>query len=99
LEGVQDGKNYLLQARADFEAKKFPEAIASLDLLKASQPPLDDEAWWLYGQSFEANSPARNIKAALDAYRHITSDFPQSARYDAALGRMAYLNKFYFDIR
>jgi hypothetical protein len=91
--------DYLSQAHADFKAGKFPEVISSLDLLRGMTPALDDEVWWLYGQSFEANSPARDIKAALDSYRHITQDFPQSVYYDPARGRIAYLNKFYFDIR
>jgi hypothetical protein len=90
--------DYIAQARAAAEAGNHPAAIAALDLLRATAAP-DDEAWWLYGQSFEANSPARDVKAALDAYRHITRDFPESLRFQAAQGRMAYLNKFYFDIR
>jgi hypothetical protein len=35
----------------------------------------------------------------MDAYRHITTGFPESARYEDARSRIAYLNKFYFNIR
>jgi hypothetical protein len=91
--------DYLAQARGAFDAGNFAGAISALDLFRYSSPALDDEAWWLYGQSFEANSPARDIKAALDSYQHITREFPQSPRYDTARSRIAYLNKFYFNIR
>jgi hypothetical protein len=98
-EAVTVAPDYLTEARTAFDAKNFGGAIAALDLLRYSSPVLDDEAWWLYGQSFEANSPARDIKSAIDSYQHIIRDFPRSSRYDAAQGRIAYLNKFYFNIR
>jgi hypothetical protein len=91
--------DYLGQARATFDAGNFAGTISALDLLRYAAPALDDDAWWLYGQSFEANGPARDIKAAVDAYQHITREFPQSPHYDAARSRIAYLNKFYFNIR
>jgi outer membrane protein assembly factor BamD (BamD/ComL family) len=86
------------KARADFNEKNYASVISVLDRL-AYESVLDDEAHWLYGQSFEANGPARNIKAALGSYQNILRDFPESRYYGDAQSRVAYLNKFYFDIR
>jgi len=92
-------EDYFNRARNDFNAKNYPAVIAALDNYKEKNPSLDDETYWMYGQSFEANSPARNIKAALDSYKHITNEFPLSRYYDGAKERISYLNKFYFNIR
>jgi hypothetical protein len=91
--------DYLTEARSGFTAGKFPQTVSALDRFREDNPALTDEAWWLYGQSFESNSEVRDIKAAVDAYRHIVEDFPQSSYYDKARGRIAYLNRFFFNIR
>jgi hypothetical protein len=88
----------LREAREAADAKRHPQAIGLLNELRVIAPGLNDEAWWLYGQCFEAASPARDIKGALDAYTAIVRGFPASRRYRAALNRIAYLNKFYFNI-
>jgi hypothetical protein len=92
------GVGLMPKARTDFDAKKYADVISALDTL-AYEAALDDEAYWLYGQSFEANSPSRNIKAALAAYQSLIRNFPMSKYYEDAEGRVAYLNKFYIDIR
>jgi hypothetical protein len=88
----------LREAREAAEAKRYPQAIGLLNGFRVIAPGLNDEAWWLYGQCFEAASPARDIKGALAAYTAIVRGFPASRRYRAALNRIAYLNKFYFNI-
>jgi hypothetical protein len=88
----------LREAREAVAAQKYPEAIALLDRL-GSQTELNDEAWWLYGQSLEAASPARDIRSALYAYSRIVRDYPQSRHYKNAQNRIAFLNRFYFNIR
>jgi hypothetical protein len=88
----------LREAREAAAAKRYTQAIGLLNEFRASNPDLNDEAWWLYGQCFEASSLARDIKGALDAYTAIVRGFPASNRYKAALNRIAYLNKFYFNI-
>jgi hypothetical protein len=63
-------------------------------------PAGSDEAFWLYGQSLEANNEAtRNIRFALDYYRRLVQEYPQSTRYDEAQRRIAYLERFYFSIQ
>jgi hypothetical protein len=91
--------DYLSSARASFDAGRFDEALASLDRYRERYPAGSDEAWWLYGQCFESPGAARNIRASVDAYRHIVRDFPQSTRRSAAQNRIAFLERFYFNIR
>lgn len=89
----------LLQAaREAVAAEKYPDAIALLDRLER-RTALNDEVWWLYGQAFEAASPARDIRGALDAYSRVARDYPQSRYYKDAQNRIAFLNRFYFNIR
>ncbi|MDR2445461.1 MAG: hypothetical protein LBD44_05955 [Spirochaetaceae bacterium] len=90
--------NLLREAREAVAAEKYQDAIVLLDRLER-QAALNDEAWWLYGQAFEAASPARDIRSALDAYSCIVRDYPQSAYYKNAQNRIAFLNRFYFNIR
>jgi hypothetical protein len=47
----------------------------------------------------EAAPPARDILSALDAYSSIIRDYPQSKYYKNAQNRIAFLNKFYLNIR
>jgi hypothetical protein len=93
-----DPGDLLREAREAVTAEKYPDAIALLDRLE-DHAALNDEAWWLYGQAFEAASPARDIRSALDAYSCLVRDYPQSRYYKSAQNRIAFLNRFYFNIR
>jgi hypothetical protein len=90
---------YLAQAREELAAGRYEEALRSLDSARDAGEDADDELWWLYGQSFESASPARDIKSALGAYQHILRNFPESVYYKRARDRVAYLNRFYFNLR
>jgi hypothetical protein len=87
------------RAREDAEAGKIASAIAALDEFRRRYPPGTDETWWLYGQFYEANSPARDIKRSVECYRKLVNEYPQSRRYDDAKRRIAYLERYYFNIR
>ena len=89
----------LQEAREAVAAQRYADAINSLDRFRQRNPAMNDEAWWLYGQAFEASSPARDILSALDAYSAIVRDYPQSRYYKNAQNRIAFLNKFYLNIR
>jgi hypothetical protein len=93
------GEDFLQKAREAADAQKYPEAVALLDRFREQNPGMNDEAWWLYGQSFEAASPVRDIKSALDAYSYLTREYPQSRYHREARNRIAFLNRFYFNIR
>jgi hypothetical protein len=97
-EAVESG-DPLQDAREAIAAQKYADAIALLDKFQRQRPVTDDEVLWLYGQAFEAATPARDIRAALDAYSSIVRDYPQSKYYKPAQNRIAFLNRFYFNIR
>jgi outer membrane protein assembly factor BamD (BamD/ComL family) len=92
-------EDYIARARQEYEAGRVREALAVLDQFRERFPLGSDEAWWLYGQILEANSPLRDIRSALEYYRRLVREYPQSARYADARQRIAYLERYYFNIR
>ena len=90
---------FLQKAREEFDAGKPASALAILNQFIEYYPAGSDEAFWLYGQAYEANSPSRNILTALDYYRRLISEYPQSSRYNDARRRIAYLERFYINIQ
>jgi outer membrane protein assembly factor BamD (BamD/ComL family) len=74
-------------------------AISILDQFRERYPSGSDEAWWLYGQFYEANGPSRDIRSALDYYHRLVREYPQSPHYDEARRRIAYLERYYINIR
>jgi TolA-binding protein len=91
--------DYLQKAREEFNAGRVAGAIAALDQFRERFPAGSDEAWWLYGQFYEANSPSRDIRTALDYYRRLVREYPQSPRYNDARRRIAYLERYYINIQ
>jgi TolA-binding protein len=90
---------YLQKAREEFNVGRVAGALAVLDQFRERFPAGSDEAWWLYGQFYEANSPSRDIRAALDYYRRLIREYPQSRRYNDARRRIAYLERYYINIQ
>jgi outer membrane protein assembly factor BamD (BamD/ComL family) len=90
---------YLKKAREEFDAGRIVTAISVLDLFRTRYSAGSDEAWWLYGQCYEANSPSRNILTALEYYRRLIQEFPQSGRATEARRRIAYLERYYINIQ
>ncbi|MDR2049668.1 MAG: hypothetical protein LBP69_09475 [Treponema sp.] len=90
---------YLARAKEAYDAGRIAETLETLDQFRAAYPGGSDEAYWLYGQALEASGPNRDIRLALDYYRRLTREYPQSSRYDAARRRIAYLERFYFNIQ
>jgi hypothetical protein len=90
---------YQEKAQEEFDAGRVAGAIAVLDQFRERFPAGSDEAWWLYGQFYEANSPVRDIRLAVDYYRRLIREFPQSPRVPAAQRRIAYLERYYFNIQ
>ena len=89
----------LQKAEEEFEAGRVASAISYLDQYKDIYSMETDELLWLYGQYYEANSPSRNILTALDYYRRLVREYPQSSRYNDARRRIAYLERFYINIQ
>ena len=92
-------ESFLQKAREEFEAGRTASAIALLDQFRERYPAGSDEAYWLYGQFYEANSPSRDILTALDYYRRLVREYPQSGRYNDARRRIAYLERYYINIQ
>jgi len=89
----------LQMAREEFDVGRVAEAIDLIDLFRELHPSGSDEAWWLLGQFFEADSPSRNILNAISYYRRLVSEFPQSSRLTDARRRIAFLERFFINIR
>jgi hypothetical protein len=88
----------LQRAKETFDAGNTAEAIALLDQYMRHFPGGSDEAYWLYAQFYEANTPSRNILLSLDYYRRLVREYPQSSRLTDARRRIAYLERFYINI-
>jgi hypothetical protein len=90
----------LKNAQEEYNAGRIAGALIYLDQFMNLYPGGSDEAYWLYGQSLEANNEAtRDIRLALDYYRRLVREFPQSNRNNEARRRIAYLERFYFNIQ
>jgi len=89
----------LQKAGEAFEEGNAQAAIALLDQYAEYFPGGTDELYWMYGQFYEANTPSRNILLALDNYRRLVREYPQSSRCNDARRRIAYLERFYINIQ
>jgi hypothetical protein len=92
-------EEYLRKARVEVDAGRVASAISVLDGFRERFPSGSDEAWWLLGQFYEANSPSRDIRMSLDYYRRLLREYPQSRRYTDAQRRIAYLERYYINIQ
>ena len=91
-------QEYLRRAHNEFDAGRITTALSLLDEMNEFHF-MDDEALWLYAQLLEANSPNRDIRLALDTYRLLIREFPQSNHIPEAQQRINYLERYYFNIR
>jgi hypothetical protein len=90
---------YIRRAREEYDAGRVASALSVMDQFRERFPSGSDEGWWLYGQLLEANSPSRDIRTALDYYRRLVREYPQSPRYTDARRRIAYLERYFFNIQ
>ena len=98
-EETESVEELLEKAKSLFDEKKYAESLEScLDFINGSNENLD-EAYYLLGQIYEAESPVKNIRNALDAYTAVTKNFPLSKLWQKASQRSVYLKRFYIDIR
>jgi hypothetical protein len=59
----------------------------------------DAAALWNRGQALEVPGPNRDIKAALTAYKTLVRDYPQSEYYTGSQKRIAYIERYFVNIR
>ena len=98
-EPLPQGADLLPLALEAFEAGRVGEAISLVSLFRDSHPAGSDEAWWLMGQFLEAAGPDRDVLGALGYYRRLVDEYPQSSRLSAARGRIAFIERFFLNIR
>jgi len=99
LPAADSPADYVRRARAEFDADRVAPALAILDEMRLRFPSGSDEAWLLYAQLFEANSPSRDIQQSLEFYRRLVNEYPHSNLVAQALQRIAHLERFFFNIR
>lgn len=99
LTGVTDPDRLLQLARDELSASRVQSAVAVLDRYMALFPYGSDEAFYLYGLAWEQDTPFRNIRTSYAYYRKVRDEFPRSARWKEAAGRVAYLEKHYYGLR
>jgi len=99
LDNLTQPEEFINLAKTQMNAGQYASTLATLQAFSARYPAGSDEAWWLMGQVLEAKGPQRDIKGALSYYKRLLSEYPQSRHYDEAQQRIAYLERFYFDIR
>jgi hypothetical protein len=92
-------EEYLRRAREEYQGERYPESTAILDQFLEQFPLGSDEAYWLYAQVCEKQGPSRNIRLALDYYRRLVAEYPQSSHYNDARRRIAYLERYYINIQ
>jgi hypothetical protein len=90
---------FMDRAWGEMNAGRVSGALSALGELRERFPSGTDEAWWLYGQALEARGPDQDIRAALDYYRRLVRDYPQSRWYAEARRRIAYLERYYINIQ
>jgi hypothetical protein len=91
--------DYVTRAKQEYDAGRVGSALSVLDQMRQQYAVLTDEALWLYGQLLEANSPSRDIRLALEYYRRLVREYPQSPRVPEAQQRISYLERYYFNLR
>lgn len=90
-----DPASLLESAKKNLASGDAVSALASLEKFFSLAVDSLDEGWFLRGQAYEANSPARDIRKALAAYQTLVSAWPESSRWLEADTRIRYLNQFY----
>ena len=89
----------LAQARSELSAGRPQGALEALDRLLVLAPAGTDEAYMLYARALEANGPLKDIQRAYSYYKKVRDEYPESAFWDEAAARAAYIERHYFDIR
>jgi outer membrane protein assembly factor BamD (BamD/ComL family) len=92
-------EEYVRRAREEYQEERYPQAMTILDQFLERFPLGSDEAYWLYAQIGEKQGPSRDIRLALDYYRRLVAEYPQSSHYREARRRIAWLERYYINIQ
>jgi hypothetical protein len=94
-----DANGLLDKAKASLASGDSASALKFLESFFSVAIDSLDEGLFLKGQAYEANGPSRDMRKALDAYKTLTSAYPESSRWNEADARIRYINQFYLKIR
>ena len=83
----------------DFYYETLDQLNYYFEVIGDSTDEYTDYALFLKGQLLEKQSPIRNIKESLTAYKQLITNFPDSKYWDSAKQRVTYLERFYFNVR
>jgi hypothetical protein len=84
------------KAEKAFQEANYQEAAECIG--QSLELATDDKGLFLKGQIYEAKSPVRDLRLALNAYQQLADTFPMSLLRPDALKRITYLKRFYFTI-
>ena len=98
-----DTKEVLDLGQAFLDDEMYIEALDQIDyyfaVLGENTDEYTDYALFMKGQLLEKNTPIRNIKESLTAYKTLVKNFPDSKYWNQAKERAIYLERFYFSVR
>ena len=83
----------------DFYYETLDQLNYYFEVIGDSTDEYTDYALFLKGQLLEKQSPIRNIKESLAAYKKLVANFPDSKYWDLSKQRITYLERFYFNVR
>ena len=92
-------KEIIAQADEAIAKGDADAALHSLENFFAIASDEIDRAYFLQGKAYELNGKRKNIKLALQAYKFLTTTFPNSEYRAIANERIRYIEKFFVNIK
>lgn len=86
-------------ANEAYDNKEYEQSLSYLDSFFDIATLQIDEALFLQGKVYEANSNIKDIKKARESYQEIIDSYKQSPLWSNANKRIIYLDRIYFQIR
>ena len=94
-----DTKSLLKEAQVLYNNEDYSSADKKIKTFLDYAVSDRDAGLFLQGQILEAKSDIQDIKAALEAYKTLTKNYPASPYWEEANKKIIYLNRFYLEIR
>lgn len=92
-------ESLLENANKALSEKKYDDALKYAQNYVAGSSRNLDEAYYILGQIYEANSKLKNIKSSVKFYSKVVDNYPLSKFWAPSNNRLVYLRRFYIDIR
>lgn len=94
-----DVEHLLKEAEQHYNAKEYSLANQKIREFLEYAMEKRDAGLFLQGQILEAKSEIQDIRAAIESYRTLTRNYPDSPYWEQANKQIIYLNRFYLEIR